>query len=81
MHNVVFWATKVDVQKSSFIYVSYDEFTTIDNQSWLSVHVYVIEEWKKGPNFAKLATCGRWNNFQKSDLPRCEESDGIWRFE
>jgi hypothetical protein len=27
--------------------VSWDEVTTIDNQSWLSIHVYVIKEWKK----------------------------------
>ncbi len=47
MHNVVLWATKVDVQKSPFISVSYDEVTTINNQSWLFVHVYVIEEWKR----------------------------------
>ncbi len=32
--------------KVSF-YVSCDEVTTIDNQSWLSIHVYVIKEWKK----------------------------------
>jgi hypothetical protein len=47
MHNVVLWATKVDVQKSPFIFVSCDEVTTIDDQSWLSIHVYVIEEWKR----------------------------------
>jgi hypothetical protein len=44
MHDAVLWATKVDVQKSPFISVSCDEVTTINNQSWLFVHVYVTEE-------------------------------------
>ncbi len=35
------------MQKSHFISMSCDEFTTIDNQSWLSIHVYVVKEWKK----------------------------------
>jgi len=47
MHNVVLWATKVDVQKFPFIFVNCDEVTTIDNQSWLFVHVYVIEKWMR----------------------------------
>jgi hypothetical protein len=47
MHNVVLRTTKIVMQKSPFIYVSCDEVTTINNQSWLSVHVYVIKEWKK----------------------------------
>ncbi len=46
MHNVVLWATQVDVQKSPFIFVSCDVVTTINNQSWLFVHVYVTKEWK-----------------------------------
>jgi hypothetical protein len=46
MHNVVLRATKVVVQKSPFISISCDEVTTIKNQSWLSIHVYVIKEWK-----------------------------------
>jgi hypothetical protein len=45
MHNVVLWATKVIMQKSLFISMSCDEVTTIDNQSWLFVHVYVTNEW------------------------------------
>jgi hypothetical protein len=35
------------MQKSPFILVNCDEVTTIDNQSWLSIHVYVTEEWKR----------------------------------
>jgi hypothetical protein len=35
------------MQKSLFISMSCDEVTTIDNQSWLFVHVYVTNEWKR----------------------------------
>ncbi len=47
MYNVILWATKVIMQKSLFISMSCDEVTTIDNQSWLFVHVYVTNEWKR----------------------------------
>jgi hypothetical protein len=47
IHNVVLQTTKIVMQKSPFISMSCDEVTTINNQSWLSVHVYVIKEWKK----------------------------------
>jgi hypothetical protein len=54
MHNVVLWATKVNVQKSYFIFVSRDEVTTINNQSLLSIHVYVTEKWKRVPILLNL---------------------------
>ncbi len=54
MHNVISQATKVVVKKSPFIFVSCDEATTIDNQSWLFVHVYLIEEWKRVPILLNL---------------------------
>jgi hypothetical protein len=47
MHNVILRTTKVVVQKSPLISMNCDEVTTINNQSWLSVHVYVIKERKK----------------------------------
>ncbi len=54
MHDVVFHATKY-VQKLEYTFVSYDELNTIENQSWLYVHVYVTKEWKRLPIFSKLA--------------------------
>jgi hypothetical protein len=47
MCNVVLRVSKVVVQKFPFIFVNCDDVTTIDNQSWLFVHVYVIKEWKR----------------------------------
>jgi hypothetical protein len=34
--------------------MSADEVTTIDNQSWLSVHLYIVEAWKRVPIFLNL---------------------------
>jgi hypothetical protein len=50
---VVHNATKV-VQKLKCISKNYDKVTTIDNQSWLSIHVYVIKEWRRFPNLLNL---------------------------
>jgi hypothetical protein len=45
--NVIICATKVTLQKSQFISMNCDELTTIDNQSCLSVHAYVTNDWKQ----------------------------------
>jgi hypothetical protein len=29
--------------------LSYDEVTTIDNNSWICVHAYIVDCWTKGP--------------------------------
>jgi hypothetical protein len=37
--------------------MSTNEITTIDNQFWLSMHLYVVEAWKRAPillNFEKI---------------------------
>jgi hypothetical protein len=36
MTNVVMAATKMAIQKVKYIFVSYDEITNINNQSWIS---------------------------------------------
>jgi len=46
MHELVPWGTCVTMQKVQFISMSCDEVTMIDNQSWISTHVYVVEGWK-----------------------------------
>jgi hypothetical protein len=42
-------AIKVALQKLNFIFVSCDEVTILDNQSWSYVHFYVIDKWKRIP--------------------------------
>jgi hypothetical protein len=46
MHSLVLQAIKVVVQKTLFILVNCDKVATIDNQNWLSIHLYVIDGWK-----------------------------------
>ncbi len=46
MHELVIWATCLTMQNVWFIYVSCEEVTTIDDESWISIHVYVVEGWK-----------------------------------
>jgi len=38
-------ATKIVVQITPYISMICDELNTIDNQSWLSIHVYVMKNW------------------------------------
>jgi hypothetical protein len=45
LHQVVMRATRVGVQTPHYIVLSYDEVSTVDNQSWLFVHYYVVQNW------------------------------------
>ncbi len=40
-------ATKVTFASTNFIVVSAYEVTTIDNTLWLSIHLYVVQGWKR----------------------------------
>lgn len=42
VHNIVLIAIVEVVKVANFISKSWDEITIVDNQSWLSLHVYVI---------------------------------------
>jgi len=46
--------------KIKYIIVSYDEVTTIDNQSWCSVHAHIVDGFKRVPLLLNLARllCG-----------------------
>jgi hypothetical protein len=47
MQNVVLKQMKVFLQQTKFISISYNEVTTLDNQSWIFVHAYVVENWRR----------------------------------
>lgn len=49
MHGVLLEATKTLFVATSFITISADEVTTIDNTKWLSIHLYVMQNWKRIP--------------------------------
>jgi hypothetical protein len=46
MHELVVNKTKSLVEGVKFISHSYDEVTTCDQQSWVSIHAYVVENWQ-----------------------------------
>jgi len=35
------------INVANFLFVSVDEVTTIDNASWISLHIYVVQFWKR----------------------------------
>jgi len=45
-HHVVLNATKEVVNPSSYVNLSHDEIKTLNNQSWVNVHAYVVQDWK-----------------------------------
>jgi hypothetical protein len=42
MHNIVLTTIVEVVKVANFISIFWDEIINVDNQSWLSLHVYVI---------------------------------------
>jgi len=46
MHDLVFNKTKTLVDVVRFISFSCDEMTTFNQQSWVSIHAYIVENWQ-----------------------------------
>ena len=46
MATIISQKTKTVIQEARFLAISANEVTTIDNQSWLSLHIYVCQAWK-----------------------------------
>jgi hypothetical protein len=49
MHQKVMKATRGLVGVAQYVVLSCDEVSTIDNQSWLSIHYYVLQNWVRIP--------------------------------
>jgi hypothetical protein len=47
MNNVILVITKITIQITNYISINCDEMISIDNQSWISVHAYVVEDFKR----------------------------------
>jgi len=45
MHELVVKKTKDLVQGTRFIFLSYDEVITTDQQFWVYIHAYVVGNW------------------------------------
>jgi hypothetical protein len=49
MHDVLLKATKVAFVCANFIAICANEITTNDNTQWLSIHLYMVQGWKRIP--------------------------------
>jgi hypothetical protein len=43
MHGIILEATQFDIGTTQYLSLICDEVSTIDNQSWLSIHAYVVQ--------------------------------------
>jgi hypothetical protein len=58
MHGIILEATKFVVGVVQYLSFTCDEVSIIDNQSWLSVHAYVVQNWLRIPtNSFVLGIC------------------------
>jgi hypothetical protein len=57
-------ATRVVVQVAHYIVLSFDEVFIVDNQSWLFVHYYVVQNWVGIPIIISLdrMVVGSWSD-------------------
>ncbi len=46
MHNVVLNATPRAMVEIQFFSICCEEITSINNQTWASAHVYVVQDWQ-----------------------------------
>jgi hypothetical protein len=53
MHELVFNKIKSLVESAKFISFSNDE-VTFDQQSWVSIHAYIVENWQRIPLLLSL---------------------------
>ena len=49
MHEIVLQSTRDAITDCNFISCSADEVTTINNQQWISMHIYVMQQWQRMP--------------------------------
>ena len=54
MANVVSEKTMQVLSDANFLSISADEVTSVDNTSWLSLHVYACQSWKRVPILLSL---------------------------
>lgn len=53
-YNVVQKQTRRVVTSARYFSLSCDEVTTVDNQSWISIHAYVLVDWERIPLLLSL---------------------------
>jgi hypothetical protein len=55
LHCCVLGALKAVVQSTRIISINADEVTTVDNTSWVGIHVYAMQSWKMMPYLLHLS--------------------------
>jgi hypothetical protein len=45
MHDIVRTFIRTTMQGANFFSMSANEVIIVDNQQWISVHVYIMEDW------------------------------------
>jgi hypothetical protein len=51
MNDVVLQSTCMAMQNAQFIAVNCDKITIIDYQNWVSMHVFMVEGWKRSQSY------------------------------
>jgi hypothetical protein len=47
MHQMLMKVIRVVIQVAHYVALNYDEVSIIDNQSWLFVYYYMVENWAR----------------------------------
>jgi hypothetical protein len=72
------------IQKVRLISISIDEVTIMDFQSWLNVHVYLVDGWKPNPillTMEQLVNGGTIDNLTKVIVDNVLQYEGLSKFD
>jgi hypothetical protein len=63
MHILLLEATKVAFVVVTFIAINVNEAMAFDNTQWISIHLYVVQGWKRIPILLCVETIGMLSTF------------------
>jgi hypothetical protein len=72
------------IQKTSFISISINEVTIVDCQSWLGVHMHLVDGWNCNPillTLEQLVNGGIVNNLTKFIVDNVLQYGGLSKFD
>jgi hypothetical protein len=81
MHKQIIKRVKNYITSSKYLALSSDEVTTINNQSWILIYSYVVQDWCRILVFIslELITNGRGvDNLTKVIMGALKEHDGLY---
>ncbi len=76
MHKIMFTNTWMAIQKVRLIFIFANEVTTMDFQSWLSVHVYLVDG-----TLEQLVNGGTTNNLTKVIVDNVLQYERLSKFD